>query len=329
MQAVKIGSRIASAVPVSRGVPQGSVLGPVLYSIYVRRIPSILSNVTVIQYADDICFFARGTDTTILSQTLSSSLHDLNSFLQSRSLVLNPDKAEVMLVSSARAQDRSLTVKLDGQEIKQVNCARYLGLYIDSHLTFSYHVEKVVAKLAGPTFALRRHRHKLDMKSRRMYYLTLIQPHLEYASNAFCNLLSSQLINMLSVAANNAIRAIFGLPDWVHVTPLYQKLCIAPLHQRYMLKCYIAAYKCANGLAPAPLADRFLLNKRQSNLTRQNTFCTFKLPQVSSQIGLNSLSFLAADRFNGLPADLRSAPNLLHFTSQLKVFIGYPRREGS
>ena len=167
MQAVKIGSRIASAVPVSRGVPQGSVLGPVLYSIYVRRIPSILSNVTVIQYADDICFFARGTDTTILSQTLSSSLHDLNSF------------------------------------------------------------------------------------------------------------------------------------------------------------------KCANGLAPAPLADRFLLNKRQSNLTRQNTFCTFKLPQVSSQIGLNSLSFLAADRFNGLPADLRSAPNLLHFTSQLKVFIGYPRREGS
>ena len=85
-----------------------------------------------------------------------------------------------------------------------------------------------------------------------------------------------------------------------------------------------------------------------SNLTRQNTFCTFKLPQVSSQIGLNSLSFLAADRFNSLPADLRSAPNLLyftsqlslpadlrsapnllHFTSQLKVFIGYPRREGS
>ena len=102
---------------------------------------------------------------------------------------------------------------------------------------------------------------------------------------------------------------------------------IGPNHGNGHMTWDNAACKCANGLAPAPLADRFLLNKRQSNLTRQNTFCTFKPPQVSSQIGLNSLSFLAADRFNGLPADLRSAPNLLHFTSQLKVFIGYPRRE--
>lgn len=327
-QAVKIGINVAPAVHVSRGVPQGSVLGPVLYSIYVRRIPTILKHVSVIQYADDICFFTQGNDPAVLSNTLSTALEDLNSYLQSRSLVLNPNKTEVMLVTSARRPALSLQVTLNGTVIKQVNCARYLGLHIDSHLTFSTHVEKVVAKVAGLIFALRRHRHKLDIKSRRMYYLTLIQPHFEYASNAFSNLLSSQLTNMLTVAANNGVRAIFGLPAWVHVSSLYQKLQIAPLHQRYALKCYIVAYKCANNLSPAPLAARFQLNIRQASWTRQNTFCTFKLPHVSSQTGLNSFSFIAADRFNGLPADLRSSSNLLLFISLVKEFIGYPRREG-
>ena len=327
-QAVRVGNDIATTVQVTRGVPQGSVLGPLLYSIYVRSIPALLQRVTTIQYADDICFFTHGTDPNVLSETLSSSLDDLDTFLQSRSLLLNTDKTQVMILSSARTQPMLLTVELNGKRLEQVDHAKYLGLNIDQHLTFATHVEKTVSKIAGLTYALRRHRRKLDIRSRRMYYLTLIQPHLEYASNAFCNLLSSQLLTMLTVAANNGIRAVFGLPDWAHVSPLYSKLRIAPLHQRYLLKCYVSAYKCSNNISPVLLCNRFLLNARPHNVTRQTTFSTFKLPHVNTQIGLNSFSFLAADRFNGLPVDLRSAPNLAAFVLHIKEFIGYPRKEG-
>ena len=211
-QAVTVWSDVAPTVLVSRGVPQGSVLGPILYSIYVRLVPRILNHVSVIQYADDICFFAHGTDPDSLSETLSSALADLHQYLQTKSLLLNPSKTQVLLISSPRSHPSPLCVQLNGQQIEQVDCAKYLGLYIDNHLSFSQHVEKTVKKVAGLTSALRRHRHKLDMKSRRMYmyYLTLIQPHLEYASNAFCNLLSSQLTNMLVISANNAIRAVWS-----------------------------------------------------------------------------------------------------------------------
>ena len=107
-----------------------------------------------------------------------------------------------------------------------------------------------------------------------------------------------------------------------------QKPSIAPLSQRYALKCYIVAYKCANSLSPSLLVNRFELNSRPSNRTRQTSFTTFTLPLVSTKIGLNSLSFIAADRFNGLSVDLRSAPNLAMFVSLLKDDIGYPKKEG-
>ena len=211
-QSVKIGTDLASPVQCTRGVPQGSVLEPVLYSLYVRRVPETLSFVTTIQYADDICFFASGKHVPDIATTLSESLAKLNDFLEQRSLLLNSSKTQVMLVSSSRSSPPGLNVHLSGNHIEQVKCAKYLSLHIDEHLTFCNHVHKIVSKVAGLTSALRRNRRKLDIKSRRMFYLAMIQPHIEYSSNAFVNLISTDMLNMIYVASNDAIRAVFGLP---------------------------------------------------------------------------------------------------------------------
>ena len=76
-------------------------------------------------------------------KTLSSSLDDLDTFLQSRSLLLNTDKTQVMILSSAGTQPMLLTVELNGKRLEQVDHAKYLGLNIDQHLTFATHVEKL------------------------------------------------------------------------------------------------------------------------------------------------------------------------------------------
>lgn len=327
-QAVKVGTNVSSPVACSRGVPQGSVLGPILYSIYVRNVPKLLQPVKTIQYADDICFFKVGRESDEISHTLSTALHKLNTFLSDRSLLLNATKTQVMLVSSSRRHPDPLQVYVNGQKIEQVESAKYLGVYIDHNIAFTKQVESTVAKVAGLTAALRRHKGKLDLKSRRMYYIALIQPLLEYSSNAYVHLLSAQNLNTLRVAANCAIRAVFGLPDWAHVSSLYARLHVAELDKRYLLKSFIAAYKCMSGLAPKLLSDRLLVNDRCRNQTRQTSAFTFKLPHVNTQLGLNSFSFLVADRFNGLPAGLRSCQDLQSFVRECKVFIGHPGREG-
>ena len=227
-----------------------------------------------------------------------------------------------------RSEGSELCVRLNNQTIEQTSVVKYLGLLIDSKLTFGPHVEKVVKKTAGLTFSLKRNRRKLDICSRRMYYFSLIQSHFEYASNAFSSLISAHYVNMLEVAANNAIRAIFGLPNWGHVSQLYAKLAIAPLPVRYLLKSYVAGYKCAHALSPNMLVERLPLNIRFSNLTRQTTHATFTLPAVHKSIGYRSFSYTCADRFNALPHDTRSAVNTLNFISSIKELIGYPERKG-
>ena len=119
-----------------------------------------------------------------------------------------------------------------------------------------------------------------------------------------------------------------NLPAWTHVTSLYTRLHIANIDQRYFLKSLITAFKCITHAAPTLLAERFSINTRPSNSTRQTTTRTFKLPNVARQIGLHSPSFLFADRFNGLQADLRSCQDLPSFVNSCKLLIGYPRQEG-
>ena len=247
-------------VSCSRGVPQGSVLGPTLFSIYTRKVPSILQEcgVQVQLFADDILFYKSGQEPTLISESLSHALQILWEWLQSKGLVLNPDKTQLLFLRNKhQTVPSNVSVKVNNVELQRVSSAVYLGLCIDEHLSFKEQVDRLETKISRKIGAVSRAFGKMTLDCRRMYYLSLIQPDLEYASNAYVRCLSHGDLQRLVKLSKRAIRAVFNLPFWHHTQPLFDKLNLARIDKRFDLKLYCHTYRCLNELASPLLCSVF------------------------------------------------------------------------
>ena len=168
----------------------------------------------------------------------------------------------------------------------------------------------------------------MTLNCRRSYCLSLIQPDLEYASNAYVRCLSEANLARLVKLSKRAIRAVFNLPCWYHSQPLFDRLKIARIDKRYDLKLYCYTYRCLYDLCSPLLCSRFC--KVSSNVTSVRTRGSIQnllsLPVIMNKYGFRSISFNAADRWNALPATIRCLPSLNAFRNHCADFIGCPRK---
>ena len=170
----------------SRGVPQGSVLGPLLFVLYTRHLHSILpSNVSHQEFADDVLLDFSHHDPTIVSATLSKAINCLAAWLDNIGLVLNAKKTQVMFVRPRGALPEPPQVSCQGQLLDTVHELKYLGAYVDDALSWRRQVEQVSARCARAIGRLWRHGDSLTLVARRSWYISMVQSTLSYASNAY------------------------------------------------------------------------------------------------------------------------------------------------
>ena len=121
----------------TRGVPQGSFLGPLLFSLYVRALPSVLCNSLLSQYADDITLYVAHRDPEFIVDALKEDVARVQSYLSERGLVLNHSKTEFLFLHKRTQTVLRPTLNLnDGAIIRPATSVRYLGVVIDQHLIF-------------------------------------------------------------------------------------------------------------------------------------------------------------------------------------------------
>ena len=161
-------------------VPQGSILGPLLFSIYMNDLPSVVHGRQLNMYADDMELHCSNSDLLLAQHGLQNDLDSIEFWLRTNQLSLNVGKSHVMLIGSRqKLRDSDLCVSINGRQLSRVPSHKYLGVYIDEHLTWQKHTQYVYQRVQSRLHCLYRLCPLSDTLLRRLY-CAFILPILDY-----------------------------------------------------------------------------------------------------------------------------------------------------
>ena len=223
-----VNGELSGARAVTCGVPQGSLIGPLLFLIYINDLPNCLREALPRMYADDTSISIAASSLPELESVLNTELANLHEWLDVNKLSLNIAKTELLLIGSRQRLasttiGHSLTVKIEGHEIDRVPHTKSLGLYIDQNLSWSKHVKEAAKIISSGIGALERLRPFICDDTAILLYRALIEPYFDYCCPVWDGL-SNELADKLQKLQNRAIRVITKSDYYSSATALRGKL---------------------------------------------------------------------------------------------------------
>ena len=272
-QTVSINKIESDAQDITCGVPQGSLLGPLLYLIYCNDMCISVKN-KLLLYADDSIILVCGKDPKIVSECLSTELDSCNNWLIDNKLSLHVGKTECILFGSKRKLNsvKNFHVNYKDHSIKGTKTVKYLGVILDQDLSGSSMALNVIPKALGKLKFLYRHGHCLNTDLRKKMCTALIQCHLDYCNNAWFTSLPVSLKQKLQVTQNKMVRFILQLPSRSHIgQSQLSALNFLNISDRVSQLRLNYVFKSRNGTSPLYLTEYFKpVSKVHNCNTRSN-----------------------------------------------------------
>ena len=227
-QKVNINGTFSKSRTVPCGVPQGSILGPLLLLLYVKDMESAVK-CKLILYADDSALLVSGKDVKDIQETLGKEFCALDSWLVDKKLSLHPGKTESFLFGSSKiiCNSPSLDIKCGDIKISSKKSVRYLGGDLEQTLSSKLNLENILKKGNFRLKFLRRQAKCLNLASKRLLSSALIQCHTDYACSSWYYGLQKSLMHKLQILQNKTIRFVLDLTPHSHIGyKLFQLTCI-------------------------------------------------------------------------------------------------------
>ncbi len=323
---VQIDGSVSTPHKVTHGVPQGSVLGPLLFIIYILPLGNIIRdhNLPFHGYADDnqLYFGTRPSDISAKKILLERCIKDISTWMTANYLKLNDDKTEFLVIGSAqqRAKVSDVTLNVGDNEIKQSPNVRNLGVQFDKSLSMDKQVQSVCRSSFFHLHTISKIRRCLDDDSLKSLIRACVMSRLDYC-NSLLNGISSTNINCLQRVQNSAARVITGTKKREHITPVLQKLHWLPVRQRIMYKTLSITFSALKEES-SPLYLRELLQQHQpSRSLRSADKQLLDIPRSKTLMGARSFCVAAAKLWNSLPIELKAATSKNIFLKNLKTFL--------
>jgi len=336
-QQVKIGVSLSDSINIPFGVPQGSVLGPFLFSLYTYPLCQIIKsykNISYHFYADDTQLYCKLSPSTISTDllNLSKCLADVQSWMISAKLKLNPDKTEFIVFGSKSLLSMTknyFPIDILGHLLSPINTVRNLGVVFDSSLSFSNHVSAVCRACFASLRNLAHIRRYLPKPVAICVANALVSCKLDYCNSLFTSL-STADFNKLQCVQNSLARMIGGKRKYDHITPLCKSLHWLPVRSRCMFKVLTLIYKHLSFGTPAYLSSYLkpytsYANTRSADQTKRllavPAFKSRKFSYVSKRRFDHSFMFCGPTWWNKLPLEIRTASTLGVFRRKLKTYL--------
>lgn len=314
-QLVSIGTKKSSILNQKFGVPQGSVLGPLFFSLYINDLPLVIKALCEL-FADDTTVHSSSKNLISLSKVLQENINSLINWTKLNHMALNSRKTKCMMLTTRQKRqllDINLpSIYVNRDKIEEVDSHKILGITLDNNLTWSNHISLLSKRVAQKIFQLTKIKHFLDLNARKHFFHAHIQSIIDYASTLYDNA-SENALKPLIRMHKRALKQIILKSTSLSLQD-YKKLEILPLHLKLELNKAVTMYKILNGFAPPPLIKRFPQNYKRH---------THKLVIDRPRLDLfkSSLHYSGGTLWNRLPPSVKTKKTLGSFKKGLKLYL--------
>ena len=321
-QYVEIDDIKSNTLPITTGVPKGSILGPLLFIIYINDFPQSSQMFNFTSYADETTLlstlgnFDNGENLNDVNTLINRELSKVNEWLEINKLSLNVAKCKYMIFHMHNKQINVPAPTINSMPIKKVDEFNFIGLTLDTHLNWKKHSEKISNKCSRITGILNTLKYVLPVRIKLILYNTLLLPHINY-----CLMTWGFQHHRISLIQKKAIRIITVSKYNAHTSPLFKQLSLLTVKDMHSLQELKFYYKYLHASLPA--------NLRHWKLTINNTIHSH-LTRRHNSIWIARTNHVFAERClrNNLPKTISNTPNNVKeklFTHSLHGFASYAK----
>ena len=320
-QLIKTDGVMSDMCLVKTGVPQGSILGPLLFLLYVNDLPLEL-HADLDMYADDTTIYRAGYNLNDIQSKLQSDIIVTQLWYKKNHMAINPSKTTCMVIGSRQKLTHlsDITLYVDNTKLQNVDTQKLLGIHIDKHLTWKAHINATCLKLVSKLSLLKRIQYFLTPEMKLLFYNAYITPIFDYACVTWQKANISDINRIIKLQKRSA-RIILNASYSENSSEMFKTLKWLTFQNRCKYYTGVLVFKSLHGLTPTYINKRISFSENTNHNLRSNGKKNISHKKPNTNYLKRTFSYSSMEIWNQIPSNIRLLSNINTFKYALKSYL--------